>query len=74
MEPVALLSVSLSIANKLMDKIPNYDQKKRKEFYELNMRYVEEKKRVYPDRDDDLIMNLRDQLTAFLEAFDKEIG
>lgn len=73
MEPVALLSVALSITNKLMDKLPDYDQRKKQQFHDLNLRYEQEKKKTYPERDDDLIMNLRDELSSFLSMFDGEV-
>lgn len=73
MGPLAAVTALLGIIDKFMDKIPDYDQKKRDQFHELKLRFEEEKKRIYPDRDDDLIMNLRDQIIAFAEDFNKEI-
>lgn len=67
------LELVLSIVDKLLSKTPNYDQKKAKEFYELKLSYVGELKKTYPERDDDLIMNLRDQLGVWIESFDKDM-
>ncbi len=66
------LELVLSIVDKLLAKTPNYDEKKKKQFYDLKLAYVGESKKTYPERDDDLLMNLRDQLSVWIEAFDKE--
>jgi len=72
MEYVKMFELALSITDKLMDKMPNYEQKKRKQFYNLRSRYQEEKN--MEDRDDNLLGHYRDQLLIFLDAFDKELS
>ena len=67
------VKLALSFATKLMNKTPDYDQKKRKEFYEKKLSYECEKVKSYPERDDDLILNQKSELQSFLMAFDKEI-
>jgi len=67
------IKLALSLGDKLLEKIPNYDQKKRNSYYEKKSLYLSEVSKTYPERDDDLILNLRDDLKAFLEAFNKEI-
>ena len=57
-----------------MDKTPNYPQKKKEEYFELKNSLEDETKKEYPDRDDDRIMNLRDEFILFAETFAKEIS
>ena len=66
------LELALNLANKLMDHIPNYDQRKREKFYKLKKRFIDEKNSE--DRDDNLLDDLRDELQLILESFDKEIS
>lgn len=68
---VGLVTALLGAFGKALDKLPNYDQKKRKEYYELRLAYLQELQKE--KRDLDLFMNLRDQLKAFLEAFEIDI-
>lgn len=63
----------LQIANKAMDKIPDYDQVKKSQWSKLLTAYNEEKVKPYPERDDDKLMNLRDSLKDFLTVFNKEL-
>ena len=65
--------IALKIAHEIMKKMPDYDQKKRSEFYKMTVRLEREWNRPYPERDDDLILNLRSEAMAFLEAFYEEI-
>ena len=67
------LLLALNIGNELMKKIPDYDQKKRQQFFNKTTQLQDEWNKPYDKRDDDLILNLRDELSAFLEAFYKEI-
>ena len=68
------LELVLSIVDKLLAKTPDYDEKKKKQFYDLKLSYTGELKKTYPERDDDLIMNIRDQLSVWIEAFNNEEG
>lgn len=68
---IGLISAFLSAFGKVLDKLPNYDQKKRKEYYELALAYEQEMKK--DNRDLDLAMNLRDQLKTFLKAFEVDM-
>ena len=51
-----ITGVAIAAFNKLMDKIPNYDQRKRDDFLEMKRDYEFEVKSEYPDcaRIDDL--------------------
>jgi hypothetical protein len=66
-----MFEVALQFGSKLLDKMPNYDQKKREEFFKLKRDYQREK--AHPDRDDDQLLNLKDKLEAFMQAFAKDI-
>lgn len=70
----AAITTIISIVNKLLDKTPSYSQTKREQWYLLQRLYNEEVKKMYPDRDDDLVMNLREQVITFAGAFDKDIN
>jgi len=67
------LLLALNIANEFMKKIPDYDQKKRQQFFNKTTQLQDEWNKPYEKRDDDLILNLREELSTFLEAFYKEI-
>lgn len=67
------LLIALNIANEFMKKIPDYDQKKRQQFHSKTIQLQDEWNKPYEKRDDDLILNLREELSSFLEAFYKEI-
>jgi len=69
----AAIATLITIATKLLDKTPNYSQKKREQWHDLQQRYSEELKKLYPERDDDLVMNLREQIILFASTFDQEI-
>lgn len=68
---IGLISAFVSALGKVLDKMPNYDQKKRKEYYELSLAYLQEMKK--DDRDLDLAMNLRDQLKTFVQTFEIDL-
>ncbi len=71
--------LALGFATKLMDKIPNYDPEKKNKWHKLLSAYNTEKVKPYFDeahpenqRDDDKLMNLRDELKDFMTVFNKE--
>ena len=67
-------TLALSAIEKLLDHLPNYEQRKRDKFFKLKKEYVEEINKEYYQRDDDKVLNLRDELIVFLESFQKEIS
>lgn len=67
------ITLALSLGDQILKKIPNYDQKKRKDYYEKKSLYTQEKAKTYPERDDDLLLALKEDLYNHLEAFKKEI-
>lgn len=68
------LALALSFASKLLDKFPDYDQRKKSKFFDDQKRYNEEIRKDYPLRDDDLILNLKEDLVAFMKAFNEELS
>ena len=67
------IKLLLSITNKLMDRMPDYNQNKKEKFYTLRLRYLTERKKEYPQRDDNLIGICRMELMEFLNSFEAEI-
>ena len=70
---VSTLSLLLSVTNKLMDKLPDYSQRKRRTYHNLLTRYHKAKSEQHPYRDDNLVGHLRDELIDFIMVFDKDI-
>ena len=66
-----MFEIALSFGSKLLGKIPDYDQKKKSQFFKLQDSYNKEK--MNPDRDDDKLLNIKEELAAFLRAFQEEI-
>jgi len=70
----AFTTVLLETVNLAMKKFPEYDQRKQEEFSKLRMEFQSEITKAYPYRDDDLVLNLRDQLLLHVKAFSGEIS
>ena len=59
--------VALSLAEKVVDKIPDYDDRKRAKLTKAKKLYNREIKREKDERDHDLILYLREDLEPLLE-------
>lgn len=72
----AITAVS-TVVSKTMDKLPNYDQKKKEKWEKLQLSYRNEMKKEIiageNGRDDDLIMRLREEILIFSTTFAEEI-
>lgn len=68
---MGIFEMLLSFGSKLLDQMPDFDQKKKDQFYNLKTQYQKEK--ASPNRDDDKLLNLKEELETFLEAFHKEL-
>ena len=70
MDIIAVTKVAIEAFNKLMDKIPNYDQRKRESFLELRRDYEFEIKSEYMDcaRVDDLRIRIMHHIGSELSA------
>ena len=66
-----IIAAALSICDKLLDKTPNYTQKKKEKYYAIKKAYYEEL--THANRDDSRVDNLRDELIMFIDAFSKEL-
>ena len=66
-----VITLLLSIFDKVLDKTPDFDQKKKNQYFKLKKEYEDEKKSI--NRDDNRVDNLRDKLLLFVETYSKEI-
>jgi NAD-dependent SIR2 family protein deacetylase len=66
----AAIEQALALINKIS---PSYTQKKKQEFLDLQQRLTQEQAKDYPDRDDNFICGLEDELKNFFETFKAEI-
>lgn len=69
-----IIGLSLSIVDKFLDKLPNYEQKKKEKYYKLKRKYNEEITKDYDLRDDNLVIVYRNELLDFLKTFVSEIS
>lgn len=65
-----ITGVAIAAFNKLMDKIPNYNQRKRDDFLEMRRDYEFELKSEYPDcaRIDDLRVRIMHHIDSELST------
>lgn len=66
-----LVSSLFNVTEKLLESKPNYSQEKKEYFSKLKLKFEQEK--VSGDRDMELMMNIRDELTLFVDTFIQEI-
>lgn len=71
---IGIVDTLLSITDKVMDHLPNYEQRKKKEFRSLRMAYDNEKSKDPSQRDDNLVGVYRDRLLLFVSIFEKEMS
>ncbi len=74
MSSTKILEVSLSIIDKFMDMLPDYEQRKKEKFYSLKVAYENEKSKQVPYRDDNLVGIYRNRILQFLSVFNSEIS
>lgn len=67
------ITLVLGITDKLLDKTPDYPEKKRAKYEKTKAEYQKQKAVDYPFRDDLVIDNLRDELWRRIEGVNKEI-
>jgi hypothetical protein len=56
-----------------MDRLPDYEQRKKEKFHKLLRKYKDEVSKNYPQRDDLLVSHYADKLRDFLKDFANEI-
>lgn len=66
-----IIGLALSIVDKTLDHVPNYEQRKKEKYHKLKKAYLNELIRA--DRDDNLVIKLELELRQFLETFDSEL-
>lgn len=64
----AIISELLSVGNKLLDKTPNYDQKKKAEFLELRKNFDVYKDKPVEERVNSYLFNLKKEVMAHIEG------
>lgn len=67
------LLIAMKLAESIMDQIPNYEQRKRNQYFKLKTSLNDAWNAPWERRDDDLILNLQEEMKAFLESFYEEI-
>lgn len=74
METSTVIHTVASLISKFMDKLPDYDQRKKEEFHELWEEYSTEDAKDIPIRDDQRVVILGNKLLRFAQVFDSEIS
>lgn len=64
-----IIGLLLGVVDKVLDRLPTYDQKKKEQYFKLRQEYEEELKKDFPERDDSRILDLRDELLNFVSSF-----
>ena len=67
------VAIALTLGDKILDLLPSYDEKLVKRFYEKKSLYLKEIARDYGERDDDLILYLREDLKLMLSTIAKDL-
>lgn len=73
MSVTSIIISSLGIAGEILKKNPDYPQTLKEKHNQLQNDYENELKKKYQDRDDDKIMNLREEISNFMEDFHSEL-
>jgi hypothetical protein len=72
MDYAQIIGALLGVVDKVLEAMPDYEQRKREKYFKLKKAYLEEMTRE--DGDDNLADNLRDELKLFIESFSKELS
>lgn len=72
MDYAQIIGALLGVVDKVLEAMPDYEQRKREQYFKLRKKLQEEMSRDLPD--DNLIGNLTDELKLFLESFSQEIS
>jgi len=63
----------LVVVGKILDKLPNYSQRKKEKYYKLCKQFENEMSRDYGNRDDNLVGVYKMELERFVKVFSSEI-
>jgi len=66
---LGLITAALGVVGKSLDKFPDWDDKKKADFYKMKEEFYEEAKKPLGLRDDERVVDLGDQLQRYVEAF-----
>ena len=69
-----VIKLLIEVTNKLLDKTPNYSQRRYAEYLEVKKRYEYEKSKDYPDRDDNKLVMYRRDLLQFISEINSSIS
>lgn len=67
------VGMAMQLGLAILDQIPNYEQRKKEKYHKLVSDYQNEIVRPADMQDHDLILNLRQDIYNYLEAFLTEI-
>ena len=68
------VALALTLGDKVLDLLPSYDEKVIKAYYKKRKLYNDEIARDYGQRDDDLILSLREDLKLMLTTVVKDLN
>jgi len=74
MSGAEIVSLLLSVTSKVLDKLPNYSEYKRNQFFRLLREYEEEVVLPFKYRDDQKVDRLRDELITFIRVFNRDLS
>jgi len=64
----------IKLIDKVMDRMPNYEQRKKEKYFKLKKKLLDESKKPNHLKIDGRIDDLVDELILFVDAFSEEIG
>lgn len=70
---LTLITALLSAVGELMDKLPNFEQRKKEKYFELKQELYDELNKPSYKRNHGRISELMDDIVQFMEAFGQDI-
>jgi hypothetical protein len=68
-----VIRMALNVTDKIIDRMPTYEQSKREKMYRLRRNFEDECAKEYPYRDDNKRDIYRREIMFFLESFAREL-
>ena len=68
MDVITTVNLLLKLTDTVASKLPNEHQRRVKQYMKVKREYLYESAQSYPERDDNLIDNLRDELLVAIEG------
>ena len=66
-----VVTIIISLVDKLLGKLPDYKERKQKEWSELKQDYLAEINKPLSERDADKILNMRDEILLLAKEISK---